>query len=123
MKQTLTLIFYAEVDPPQSVVGDQWTEVASKTGHLNDREHLIWVYAEYGGVLTNRTVHIRVLVDGVEKGCDYHTPESADYRAFSTFGLMHPPVEGDHTISLEIRGGHSSQTVNVRRIRLAIMQE
>ena len=119
----MTLIFYASAEASQQVVGDQWTEVAARAGHLNAREHMIWVFAEYGGVLTNRTVHIRVLVDGVEKGSDYYTPESADYRAFSTFGLMHPPVDGDHTISLEIRGGHSSQTVNVRRIRLAIMQE
>ena len=120
----MTLIFYETVEGDQSNVGDAWFEAASKTGTLNPRPHMIWVYGEYGGVLTNRTVHIRVLVDGSERGYDHHMPaDSGEYGAFSVFGMIDPPVQGDHTISLEIRGGHSSQTVNVRRIRLAIMQE
>ena len=121
----MTLIFYDSVEQVQSHTGDaNWLQVASKTGHLNAREHMLWVYAEYGGTVTNRTVHVRVLLDGVEKSSDYHLPETAnEYKAFSTFGLFSPAVEGDHTISLEIRGGHASQTVGVRRVRLAVMQE
>ena len=121
----MTLIFYDSAEQVQSHTGDtNWLQVASKTGALNTREHILWVYAEYGGTVTNRTVHMRVLLDGVERGYDYHTPETAnDYRAFSVFGLLAPPIEGDHTISVEIRGGHASQTVGVRRIRLSIMQE
>ena len=124
IRTSMTLIFYDTVEGVQSNQGDSWFEAASKTGALNPQPHMIWVYGEYGGVLTNRTVHIRVLVDGAEKGYDYHTPDNAsEYRAFSVFGMIDPSVEGVHTISLEVRGGHSSQTVGVRRIRLAIMQE
>ena len=120
----MTIMFYNSAEGVQSNVGETWFEAASQTGTLHDGQHFIWVNAEYGGLLTNRTVHIRVLVDGVERGYDHHTPiDSGEYKSFNTFGMLNVTVEGDHTVSLEIRGGHSSQTVGVRRIRLAIMKE
>jgi len=116
-------MFYNSAEGDQSNQGDTWYEIASQTGTLHAGQHFIWVYAEYGGVQTNRTAHIRVLVDGTERGYDYHTPDAGEYKAFSVFGMLNVAVEAEHTISLEIRGGAGSQTVNVRRIRLVIEKE
>lgn len=120
----MTIMFYNAAEGVQSNLGDAWFEAASQAGTLSEGQHFIWVYAEYGGTQTNRTVHVRVLVDGAERGYDSHTPEaSGEYKAFSVFGMLDVTVEAEHTISLEIRGGHSAQTVSVRRIRLTIMKE
>jgi len=124
----MTLMFYESIEGEQSNLGATWFQAASKTGDLFPIPHLIWIYAEYGGTLINRSVQIRVLVDGEERGSSYHTPEVAnEYKGYTVFGLFTPTgvedVKEPHTISLEVRGGHPTQTVKVRRIRLAIMQE
>jgi hypothetical protein len=122
----MTLIFYEKNESVQSQLGTSWLSALFKSGTLNtDEAHLVWVYAEYGGDLTNREVQIQVLLDGVERGQDYHTPVvSGEYKAFCVFGLIETGgIEESHSVEIRVRGGHSSQTVNVRRVRLAVMQE
>jgi len=122
----MTLIFYEKNESEQSQLGTSWLSALFKSGTLNaDEAHLVWVYAEYSGELTNREVQIQVLLDGVERGVDYHTPAVAhEYKAFTAFGLIETGgVEESHSVEVRVRGGHSSQTVYVRRVRLAVMQE
>jgi len=123
----MTKMFYNSAEGVQSNVGTSWFEAGSVTGTLHAGEHFIWVYAEYGGIQTNRTVSIRVLIDGVTVptfGEATHTPaDSGAYNPFSVFGMKTVPTEGEHTISIEISAGHAAQTVNVRKIRLMIEKE
>ena len=119
----MTIMFYESLEDVQSNTVSDWTQVASKTGTLRVTGNFLQLYAEYGGSSANKDVGIRVLINGVEKGFDYHTPSIAgQYRAFSVFGIIEPTVEGEYTISLEVRALGTGQTVNVRRIRLMVAQ-
>ena len=119
----MTIMFYQTAEDVQSNTVSDWTQVASKTGTLRVTGNFLQLYAEYGGSSANKDVGIRVLINGVEKGFDYHTPSIAgQYRAFSVFGIIEPSVEGEYTISLEVRALGTGQTVNVRRIRLMVAQ-
>ena len=119
----MTIMFYESLEGDQSETVSVWTQVASKTGTLRATGNFLQVYAEYGGLSANKDVGIRVLVNGVEKGFSYHTPTIAgQYQAFSVFGVIEPTVEGEYTISLEVRALGTGQTVNVRRIRLMVQQ-
>ena len=119
----MTIMFYETSEGVQSKTTQSWEQVASKTGTLRAVGNFLSLYAEYGGVNANKDVGIRVLVDGVEKGFDYHTPSIAgQYKAFSCFGVIEPSVEAEHTISLEVIALDTGQTINVRRIRLMVVQ-
>jgi len=119
----MTIMFYETLEDVQSETVTAWTEVASKTGNLRVTGNFLQLYAEYGGSAINKDVGIRVLINGVEKGFDYHTPTIAgQYRAFSVFGIISPTVEEEYTISLEVRALDTGQTVNVRRVRLMVQQ-
>lgn len=119
----MTVMMYQSVEGDQSFLTETWTEVASKTGNLHAVGNFIQVSAEYGGSGTNRNVGIRVLVDGAERSFDYHMPGIASqYKKFTDFGILEPSVEGEHTISLEVRALGTGQTVLVRRIRLMVFQ-
>lgn len=119
----MTLMFYDSVLQEQQVTSVNWIEIASKTGHLNARENLVWVSAEYTGTATNRDLFIQVKVDGQVVSNDYFRPSvSGEYRKFCDFGLF-LATEGEHTISLEGKIGSAGTVLTVRRIRLAIMQE
>ena len=120
----MTIMFYDALETTESNVGDTWYEVASKSGDLDVGQYFIWIFTEYRGQLTDQTAHIRFLVDGTERGHDYHIPEVAgEYKAFSVFGLLDVTVFGSHTVSVEIKGGSATQTVGVRRRRLTVMKE
>ena len=119
----MTVMGYHSVEGVQSFETVSWTEVATKTVSLHATGNFIHVSAEYGGTVVNREVGIRVLLDGVERSFDYHTPTLANqYRKLCDFGIYEPATTGDHIVSLEVRAISSGQTVNVRRIRLMIMQ-
>ena len=119
----MTIMFYETAEAVQSKTTQAWEEIASKTGNLRVTGNFLQLYAEYGGSEVDIPVGIRVLVNGVEKGFDYHTPTLAgQYKAFSVFGIIEPSVQAEYTISLEVRALASGQTVNVRRIRLMVMQ-
>ena len=121
----MTVMFYQTVEGVQSKTDQAWIQVASKTGPLRVTGNFLQLYAEYGGINVQKAkeVGIRVLVNGVEKGYDHFQPTlDGEYRAFSVFGIIEPTVEEDYTISLEVRTFGSSQTVNVRRVRLMAMQ-
>ena len=119
----MTIMFYESMEDVQSVTVSDWTEIASKTGTLRVTGNFLQLYAEYGGASANKDVGIRVLINGVEKGFDYHTPTIAgQYKAFSVFGIIEPSVAAEYTISLEVRALDTGQTVNVRRIRLMVQQ-
>ena len=119
----MTIMFYETLEDVQSETVSVWAQVASKTGTLRVTGNFLQLYAEYGGVSSNKDVGIRVLINGVEKGFDYHTPTIAgQYQSFSVFGIIEPSVEGEYTISLEVRALGTGQTVNVRRIRLMVAQ-
>ena len=119
----MTIMFYETSEGVQSKTTQVWEQVASKSGSLRVTGNFLQLYAEYGGSSANKDVGIRVLVNGVEKGFDYHTPTLAgQYQAFSVFGIIEPTVEAEYTISLEVRALDTGQTVNVRRIRLMVMQ-
>jgi len=119
----MTIMFYQSLEDVQEFPTQTWAQVASKTGTLRVTGNFLQLYAEYGGSSANKDVGIRVLINGVEKGFDYHTPSIAgQYRAFSVFGIIEPSVEGEYTISLEVRALGTGQTVNVRRIRLMVAQ-
>jgi len=119
----MTIMFYETLEDVQSETTSTWIEVASKTGNLRVTGNFLQLYAEYGGASSNKDVGIRVLINGVEKGFDYHTPSIAgQYQAFSVFGIIEPSVEGEYTISIEVRALGTGQTVNVRRIRLMVQQ-
>ena len=121
----MTLIFYDSNEAVQSQLGTSWLSALSKAGTLReDKPHLVWIYAEYGGVLDTHPVQIQVRLDGVERGQDYHTPVAGEYKAFSVFGLLQTGLLTEsHSVEIRARGGHAAQTVNVRRVRLAVMQE
>ena len=123
-KVIMTIMFYESLEDVQSETTQTWTQIASKSGTLRARANFLQVYAEYGGDSTNKDVGIRCLVNGVEKGFDYHTPTiGGQYQAFSVFGVIEPSVKGEYTISLEVRALDTGQTVNVRSIRLVVVQE
>ena len=118
----ITIMFYHSVEDVQSFTSVNWAQVASKSGLLKDSENLIWVNAEYGADVANQFVGIRVLIDGNEVSMSHTQTLAGQYVSFSPFGL-YVATEGVHTISLEVRALNAGVTVNVRRIRLAIMQE
>jgi len=119
----MTVMFYESLEDVQSETVTAWTEVASKSGNLRVTGNFLQLYAEYGGSAVDIDVGIRVLINGTEKGFDYHTPTIAgQYKAFSVFGVIEPSVEAEYTISLEVRALDTGQTVNVRRIRLKVQQ-
>ena len=119
----LTIKFHESVEGVQSFTTTSWTQVASKTGNLRAVANFIFLSLEYGGSAVNQAVGVRVLVNGVERSFDYHTPTLAgQYRKFCDFGVITPSVDADYTISVEVRAISSSQTVNVQRIRLMVMQ-
>jgi len=122
----LTVIFYENVESEQnhSGQGATWIDVASKSGLLNARPHWLYFNSEYGGNATNREVEIRVTINDVERGYDYHTPEiSGWFKSFTAVGFIEPPTDAtSYTIKLQVRA-HTAQTINVRRIRLMVMQE
>ena len=119
----MTVMMYQSYEGDQSFLTEAWTQVASKAGILHPVGNFIQVSAEYGGILTNRNVGIRVLLDGAERSFDYHMPGLASqYKKFTDFGIFEPATEGEHTISLEVRALGTGQTVLVRRIRLMVMQ-
>jgi len=119
----MTIMFYKAAEAVQSETVTEWTEIASKTGNLRVTGNFLQLYAEYGGSSANKDVGIRVLINGVEKGFDYHTPTLAgQYKAFCVFGIIEPSVAEEYTISLEVRALATGQTVNVRRIRLMVRQ-
>jgi hypothetical protein len=119
----MTVMFHDSAEENQSFTTQAWTQVVSKSGNLNGVANYINFYAEYGGSVVNREVGIRVLVDGVERAFDYHTPTLANqYKAFCTFGVLVLTEPGSHTISVEVRALSAGQTVLVRRIRLMLFQ-
>jgi hypothetical protein len=119
----MTIMFYETSEGVQSETTQIWVEIASKTGTLRVTGNFLQLYAEYGGSNANKDVGIRCLVNGVEKGFDYHTPTIAgQYKAFAVFGIITPSVAEEYTISLEVRALDTGQTVNVRRIRLMVQQ-
>ena len=119
----MTIMFYKAAEAVQSKTTQTWEEIASKSGNLRVTGNFLQLYAEYGGASANKDVGIRVLINGTEKGFDYHTPTLAgQYKAFSVFGIIEPSVQAEYTISLEVRALDTGQTVNVRRIRLMVMQ-
>ena len=119
----MTIMFYKAAEAVQSITAVVWTEIASKTGNLRVTGNFLQLYAEYGGSSTNKDVGIRVLINGVEQGIDYHAPTIAGaYKAFCVFGVIEPEAAGEYTISLEVRALATGQTVNVRRIRLMVRQ-
>ena len=119
----MTIMFYESLEDVQSETVSVWTEIASKTGTLRVTGNFLQLYAEYGGSAVDIDVGIRVLINGTEKGFDYHTPTiSGQYQSFSVFGIIEPSVAGEYTISLEVRALDTGQTVNVRRIRLMVAQ-
>ena len=119
----MTIMFYETAEAVQSKTTQTWEEIASKTGTLRVTGNFLQLYAEYGGSEVNIPVGIRVLINGTEKGFDYHTPTLAgQYKAFSVFGIIEPSVQTEYTISLEVRALASGQAVNVRRIRLMVRQ-
>ena len=116
-------MFYDSFPNEQTVTDTNWVQIASKTGHLNTTANMIWISLEYTSSATNRTVGIRVLIDGVEVSFDHYQPTIAgQFHKFCDFGLYNS-TEGNHTISLEGRVVTAGSTLTVRRIRLAIMQE
>ena len=120
----MTIMFYETSEGVQSKTTQSWEQVASKTGNLRATANFLNLYAEYGGTSTNKDIGIRVLVNGVEQGFDYHTPSIAgQYRAFSVFGVIEPTVESEYTISIEVIALATGQTINVRRIRLMVVQQ
>lgn len=121
----MTVIFYASAEAPDSTSNIAWTERASKQGLLNARKHWVWVYAEYGGVETDKKVAVRVLINGEEVAGDYHQPElSSQYKAFSTMIEIEPSADKSPcSVALEYRAVGSPQTALVRRVRLMVMQE
>ena len=119
----MSVMGYHSVEGVQSFETVSWTEVATKTVSLHATGNFLHVSAEYGGLVANIAVGVRVLLDGVERSFDYHTPTLANqYRKFCDFGIYEPTVAEDHVLSLEVRAISSGQTINVRRIRLMIMQ-
>ncbi len=121
----MTVIFYYKSDIEQNFNSDTWIDVASKSGFLNAQAHWLWGSCEYGGLLTNREVEIRILVNEVETDYDYHTPEKTNgYKKFVAFGQLTPLVDdSEYTIKLQVKGGNTAQTINTRRIRFMVMQE
>ena len=121
----MTVIFYESVEALASTDISGWTERASKGKTLNARKHWLWVYAEYGGMQTNRPIGIRVKINGSEVASDYHTPEiSGEYKSFSMMYELDNAVEATlYTASLEYGFATGPQTVLVRRVRLMVMQE
>ena len=119
----MTVMFYDSSEGDQSHTVTVWTQVASKTGTLRQTTNFLQLSAEYGGTSANKDVGIRVLVNGVEKSFDYHTPTIAgQYTKFTDFGIIEPPAAAEYTISLEVRALGTGQTVLVRRIRLMVVQ-
>ena len=119
----MTIMFYESLEGVQSETTQTWTQVASKSGNLRVTGNFLQFYCEYGGSTAKKDVGIRVLVNGVEKGFDYHTVGIAgQYKAFMVFGIIEPTVEAEYTISIEVRALEVGQTVNVRRIRLMVAQ-
>lgn len=119
----MTIMFYESLEDVQSETVQTWTEVASKSGNLRVTGNFLQLYAEYGGSAVDIDVGIRVLINGTERGFDYHTPTLAgQYKAFSVFGVIEPSVEAEYTVSLEVRALDTGQTVNVRRVRLMVQQ-
>jgi len=119
----MTIMFYKSAEAVRSETVTEWTEIASKIGTLRATGNFLQLYAEYGGSELSTPVGIRCLVNGVERGFDYHTPTLAgQYKAFCVFGVIEPEVAGEYTISLEVRALATGQTVNVRRIRLMVRQ-
>lgn len=121
----MTVILYDSVEDPAQESTSGWTQRASKQGLLNAQKHWVWIYAEYGGLQTNRNVGIRVLINGTEVASDYHTPGiSGEYKAFSTLIEVEPPVDNSlYTVALEYGFAVGPQTALVRRVRLMVMQE
>ena len=121
----MTVIFYASLEAPSSTTNTTWTDHVSKSGILNARPHWLWVYAEYGGINTNRNVAIRVLINGMEIAFDYHQPSvSGEYRSFSTMAEVTPLSDGSlYTATLQYVAQASPQTALIRRARLMLMQQ
>ena len=120
----MTVIFYESVESEQNFNTTTWVDVATKAGFLNDQPHWLWVFCEYGGTLTNREIEIRVTVNDVERAYDHHTPEKSNgYKSFTAFGQINPPAPDTlYTVKLQVQGENTAQTINVRRIRLMVMQ-
>ena len=119
----MTVRFYDTVVGVHSNATQTWEQKATKTGSLRVTGNFLNFYCEYGGDTAKKDVQVRVLVNGVEKGTDYHTVAVAGgYRAFSCFGVIEPRVEADYTISVEIRAMEVGQTANIRRVRLMVVQ-
>lgn len=119
----MSVMLYDSSEDVQSYTTEVWTQVFAKTGNLRPIGNFIIASAEYGGTVTNRNVGIRVLVDGVERAFDYHLPGLASqYKKFCDFGILTPALEGEHTLSIEVRALGTGQTVLVRRIRLMVFQ-
>ena len=121
----MTVIFYDSNESEQHFNTTAWVDAASKSGFLRAQPHWLWLYCEYGGTLTNREVEVRITVNDVERAYDYHTPGKVNgYKNFSSFGQITPVVEDtEYTIRLQVKGENTAQTVNIRRIRLMVMQE
>jgi hypothetical protein len=119
----MTIRFYDSVEGVESNATQTWEQKASKTGSLRVTGNFLNFYCEYGGDTAKKDVEVRVLVNGVERGTDYHTVSVAgEYKAFSCFGVIEPSVEEDYTISVEIRAMEVGQTALLRRVRLMVVQ-
>lgn len=121
----MTVIFYASSENPSSTSSTTWVNHVSKSGSLNAQKHWVWVYAEYGGIATNRNVAIRVTVNGSEVAFDYHQPTDAgEYESFMTMVEIEPPANNTpYTVILQYVSQHASQTALIRRARIMLMQE
>lgn len=119
----MTVMAYNALEGGQSFSTEVWTQAFSLVGNLRPVANFIQVSAEYGGTVTNKNVGIRVLIDGVERSFDYHTPDLANqYKKFCDFGILTPDLEATKTLTVEVRALGVGQTVLVRRIRAMVMQ-
>ena len=125
----MTVIFDESIPGVSEFPGDVWQDVASKSGTLRAVKNYLHISAEYNGAIIASKpqdtipVEIRALINGVEVSNDCFQPLHATKPGkFCDFGIIEPVVEGEYTILLQVRAFEAGQTVNVRRIRLMVMQ-
>lgn len=85
----------------------------------------IMVYFEMAGTLTNREISGQVVLDGTPRGGPYtFTPSVGDrYIPFFVFGVVVLDDTEDHTLLVQYRSEHSSQTAKIRRVRALVEKQ
>ena len=119
----MTLIDYMIQEGTVSSTSTTWETVAQREIVMN-RPTMIWVYCEYTGSVTDKSIGLRLVVNGTEMSTDYHTPSIAGaYKQFCFFTVVEPPAQTLYTVEPQARVESSPQQVTVRRLRMASMQE